>query len=332
MMAMMLRQPAPVKESPLNPGEVSVPAVGPGEILIRVRICGVCHTDVHIVEGDLPLRKSPIIPGHQVVGTVEQVGPGVDRFATGDRAGVAWLYAACGSCEQCRAGLENLCVQITFTGYDVHGGFAEYIVARADFAYRLPTAFDDLTAAPLLCAGIIGYRSLRLSEISPGGRLGLFGFGASAHLAIQVARHWGCEVFVFTRSDAHRALARELGAAWVGAAEDRPPAALDSAVVFAPSAQVVVAALGRLRRGGTVAINAVHLDRALSFDYERLYWERTVRSVSNSTRGDGEEFLALAAAIPIATRPVAYQLDDANQALQDLKEGKVTGAAVLTVP
>lgn len=329
MRAMTLSRPAPVDESPLSIHDVSLPAAGPGEILIRVRACGVCHTDLHIVEGDLPSQKTPLIPGHQVVGVVEQVGAGVSRFMLGDRAGVPWLFASCGVCAMCRAERENLCEQITFTGYHVDGGYADFMVAKADYAYRVPDQFDDLSAAPLLCAGIIGYRSLRLSEIRPGGRLGLFGFGASAHLAIQVARHWGCEIFVFTRGEEHRRLARALGAAWVGGVEDRVSAALDSAVVFAPSGQVVIAALGRLRRGGTLAINAIHLDRMPAFDYDLLYWERTMRSVSNSTRKDAEEFLSLAAAIPIRTHPVAYRLEQANEVLQALKRGRISGAAVL---
>ena len=331
MRAMILRRPAPSAAEPLALQDMPRPAAGPGEILLRVRACGVCHTDLHIVEGELPPQKTPLIPGHQVVGVVEEVGPGVTRFAPGNRAGVPWVYASCGSCEACRAERENLCEQITFTGYHVDGGYADYMVAKAAYVYRIPDRFDDLSAAPLLCAGIIGYRSLRLCEIRPGGRLGLFGFGASAHLAIQVARHWGCEVFVATRSEDHRRLARDLGAVWAGSADDRPPVPLDSAVVFAPSGRAAVAALGCLRRGGTLAINAIHLDRVPAFDYDLLYWERTIRSVSNSTRKDAEEFLALAAAIPIKTHPVAYRLEQANQVLADLKEGRISGAAVLTL-
>lgn len=331
MKAMMLNQPAPVAERPLVARDVSRPTPGPGEILIRVRACGVCHTDLHIVEGELPPRKLPVIPGHQVAGVVEQAGEGVTRFARGDRVGVPWLYAACGRCHHCRRGEENLCEEIMFTGYHVDGGYADYLVARAAFSYALPGAFGDAEAAPLLCAGIIGYRALRLSEIRPGGRLGLFGFGASAHLAMQLARHWGCEVYVFTRSAAHRRLAEELGAVWVGGSADRPPHALDSAVVFAPVGSALVEALRHLRRGGTVAINAVHLDGIPAFDYQLLYWERTMRSVSNSTRRDAEEFLALAAAIPVRVRAVAFPLQDANDALLALKRGEINGAAVLQI-
>lgn len=331
MRAMILRRPASPAAAPLTLQDMPRQNAGPGEILLRVRACGVCRTDLHIVEGELAAQKTPLIPGHQVVGVVEQVGPGVTRFALGNRAGVPWVYASCGSCEACRAERENLCERITFTGYHVDGGYADYIVAKAAYAHRIPDRFDDVSAAPLLCGGIIGYRSLRLCEIRPGERLGLFGFGASAHLAIQVARHWGCEVFVATRSEDHRALARDLGAAWTGSADDRLPAPLDSAVVFAPSGRVVIAALGALRRGGTLVINAIHLDRVPAFDYALLYWERTIRSVSNSTRKDAEEFLALAAAIPIKTHPVAYRLEQANQALADLKDGRISGAAVLTL-
>lgn len=331
MKAMLLPRPAPVESTPLILRDEPAPAAGAGEILLQVRTCGVCHTDLHIVEGDLPPARMPVIPGHQVAGVVVQVGAGVTTFAPGDRAGVPWVHASCGRCAACRREQENLCEAITFTGYHVNGGYADFMVARADFAFPLPAAFDDDAAAPLLCAGIIGYRALRLAEVSGGGRLGLFGFGASAHLAIQVARYWGCEVYVFTRSEAHRRLAAEFGAAWVGGSHDRPPHPLDSGVVFAPSGEVVVAALGHLRRGGTLAVNAIHLDRIPSFDYRFLYWERTVRSVSNSTRRDAREFLALAAAIPVRLRTAVFPLEEANEALLAVKRGEVAGAAVLRV-
>jgi propanol-preferring alcohol dehydrogenase len=242
---------------------------------------------------------------------------------------VAWLYAACGVCAACRRGEENLCEQITFTGYHVDGGYAQWMIARADFVYRLPEAFDDTTAAPLMCAGIIGYRALRVSGIRPGEHLGLFGFGSSAHLAIQVARYWGCPVYVFTRSAAHRQLAERLGAVWVGGSQDRPPHELDAAVVFAPVGQVAIDALRWVRRGGTVAINAVHLDQIPAFDYNLLYWERALRSVSNSTRQDGREFLALAAQIPVTVETELFGLAEANRALVALKRGQIVGAAVL---
>lgn len=329
--AMVLRQPGAAESRPLVLRDVQVPTTGPGEILIHVRACGVCHTDVHIVEGDLPPQKTPLIPGHQVIGVVEQIGEGVTRVARGARVGVPWLYASCGHCEHCRNDRENLCEEITFTGYHVDGGYAEFMVANADFAYAVPDRFDDLVAAPLLCAGLIGYRSLKLAEVRPGSRVGLFGFGASAHLAIQVARYWGCEVYVFSRSAAHRRLASDLGAAWVGESGDRPPRPLDSAVVFAPSGRVVVDALRHLARGATLAINAIHLDGIPEFDYQLLYWERTVRSVSNSTRRDAEEFLPLAAAIPVEIVTAAFPLEGANEALAALKRGEITGAAVLDI-
>ncbi len=331
MKALLLRDPAPLaaRPAPLEPADVPTPAPGEGQVRIRVRACGICRTDLHIVEGELRPPSLPLIPGHQVVGVVDGVGPRVTRLREGDRVGVAWLYEADGTCARCREGRENLCERARFTGYDVPGGYAEALVAPAEFVYRLPSRYSDLEAAPLLCAGIIGYRSLRLADVRPGERVGLFGFGASAHLAIQVARHWGCEVFVYTRGTAHRALARALGAAWAGGLEDAAPAQVDRGVVFAPSGAVVVGALRHLRRGGTLAVNAIHLDRIPEFPYALLYWERTVRSVANATRADAEEFLALAGEAPlrVATEPVSP--DGANAALGALKRGEIQGAAVL---
>jgi propanol-preferring alcohol dehydrogenase len=329
MNAMVLPRPQPVDAAPLQRREVPTPVPGAGEVLVRVIRCGVCHTDLHVVEGELPPAKLPLIPGHQVVGVVDRVGPAVTNLSSGARVGVAWVYAACGVCSACRRGEENLCQQITFTGYHVDGGYAQWMIARADFVYPLPEAFDDTAAAPLLCAGIIGYRALRISGIRPGERLGLFGFGASAHLALQVARHWECDVFVFTRSAAHRKLAEQLGAVWVGGSQDRPPQELDAAVVFAPVGRVVVDALRTVRRGGAVAINAVHLDQIPAFDYNLLYWERALRSVSNSTRQDGREFLALAARIPVRVETELFALTEANHVLAALKRGEIVGAAVL---
>lgn len=329
MRVMALSTPQPVEAGPLRDHDVPRPTPQDGEVLVRVRCCGVCHTDLHIVEGELAPATLPLVPGHQVVGQVEQLGSGVTRFQTGARVGVAWLYASCGVCDACRRGEENLCTQITFTGYHVDGGYAEFMVARADYVYALPEAFSDAQAAPLLCAGIIGYRSLRICGVRPGERLGLFGFGASAHLAIQIARYWGCEVYAFTRSAAHRRLAERLGAVWVGGSEDRTPNDLDAAVVFAPVGRVVIDALRRLRRGGTVAVNAVHLDQVPAFDYSLLYWERVLRSVSNSTRQDGLEFLRLAAEIRLHPEVQVFPLGEANRALQALKRGEITGAAVL---
>lgn len=332
MRAMVLRRPCAVEESPLEATEAPRPEPGPGEVLIRVRACGVCRTDLHTVEGDIHPPRLPVIPGHQVVGVVEAVGQGVTRFARGDRVGVPWLYSACGACAYCARGSENLCEAGRFTGFSVDGGYAEAMVARADFTYPLPAGVEDLEAAPLLCAGVIGYRALRLSEIPRGGRLGLYGFGNSAHIAIQVARHWGCEVFVMTRGDTHRALARELGAAWVGAAEEAPPAPLDSAVIFAPAGPLVLRALGALRKGGTVALAGIYMTPIPEIDYGALlYHEKTVRSVANSTRRDAEELLQLAAAIPIRTRVEPFPLAEANLALQRLKADRIRGAAVLRV-
>jgi propanol-preferring alcohol dehydrogenase len=289
----------------------------------------VCHTDLHLVEGEIVTPKLPVVPGHQVVGVVDALGEGVGRFGLGDRAGVPWLYSTCGQCEDCQRGLENLCVEARFTGQHVDGGFGEYLIVPATFAYPIPEGFPDEQAAPLLCAGIIGYRSLRLSEVQPGGRLGLYGFGASAHVTIQIARYWGCEVYVFTRSKAHQRLAEELGAVWVGQARDTPPAQLDSAITFAPAGWLVPEVLRVLRRGGTLAINAIHMSPIPEMAYDLLYGERTVRSVANSTRQDAEELLRLAAEIPLYTAVELYGLDQANEVLQRLKRREIQGAAVL---
>jgi len=332
MKTMMLREARPIEEHPLKEVEVPEPTPGPGEVRIRVRACGVCHTDLHTVEGELDLPRLPIIPGHQIVGVVDQLGAEVTRFRLGDRVGVAWLHSSCGQCDFCRRGLENLCDQARFTGLHADGGYAQYTVVPADFAYPIPSGFPDLQAAPLLCAGVIGYRSLRLSEIQPGERLGLYGFGASAHVTIQVARHWGCEVFVFTRSEEHKQHARELGAAWVGDARDEPPVLLDSAITFAPAGWIVLEALRVLRKGGTVAINAIHMSPIPEMKYGLIYGERTLRSVANMTRRDAEELLQLAAQIPIHTDVEVYPLAEANRVLQRLKDRLVRGAAVLEIP
>jgi propanol-preferring alcohol dehydrogenase len=316
---------------PLRRVERPDPAPGPGELLIRVAACAVCRTDLQLCQGDLAAKRLPIVPGHQLVGRVEAVGEGVHGWRTGDRAGVAWLGGADGTCGFCRAGRENLCADARFTGWDRDGGYATHAVARADFALPLPDGFADVDAAPLLCGGVIGYRSLRVSGIQPGGRLGLYGFGASATLAIQVARHWGCRVFVCTRSEAERARALALGAEWTGDYAQKPPEPLDAAVTFAPAGSVVVAALKALDRGGTVAINAIHLDRVPELDYGDLWWERSLRSVANFTRDDARAFLELAARIPIRTEYEVHPLDDANVALERLARGEVRGAAVLEV-
>jgi propanol-preferring alcohol dehydrogenase len=328
---MILREPRPVEEAPLARADLPVPAPLPGELRLRVRACGVCHTDLHLVEGEIATPNLPIVPGHQVVGEVNALGDGVNRFGLGDRAGVPWLYSTCGQCEYCQRGLENLCAEARFTGQHADGGFAEYMTVPAEYAYPIPAGFPDEQAAPLLCAGIIGYRSLRLSEIRPGERLGLYGFGASAHVTIQIARSWGCEVYVFTRGKAHQRHAEELGAVWVGQAQDTPPAKLDGAITFAPAGWLVPEVLRVLRRGGTLAINAIHMSPIPEMPYGLLYGDRTVRSVTNSTRRDAEELLQAAAEIPIRTTVELYRLDRANEVLQRLKRREIQGAAVLQI-
>ncbi|MCD6289907.1 MAG: zinc-dependent alcohol dehydrogenase family protein [Anaerolineae bacterium] len=332
MLAARLHQPQPIENRPLVLEEVPDPIPGPGQIRIRIRVCGLCHTDLHTIEGDLDLPRLPIIPGHQIVGTVDQIGPGVTRFKIGDRAGVPWLNSTCGECEYCRRGQENLCEQAKFTGLHVDGGYAQYTVVHEDFAYHLPDGYDDLQVAPLLCAGIIGYRALRLSEIQPGGRLGLYGFGASAHIVIQIAIHWGCEVYVFTRSEDHRQLARELGAVWTGRAEDNPPEQMDSSIIFAPAGPLVHEALRVLRKGGTLALAGIYMTPIPEMPYDLLYWERTVRSVANSTREDAMGLLKIAPEVPIRTEVEVYPLEQVNEALLRMKRSEIRGAAVLQIP
>jgi alcohol dehydrogenase, propanol-preferring len=329
MHAHVLDHPAPIDQQPLHWKEIPDPVLGPDEILLRISACAVCHTDLHIVEGEIHSPHLPAIPGHQVIGRVAAVGAGVEGWIPGDRAGIPWLYSACGECEYCKRGEENLCPQAEFTGLHRNGGFAEQILARADFAARIPDKFDDLHAAPLLCAGVIGYRSLRKTDLQPGETLGLFGFGASAHLAIQVARHWGCRVLVFTRSESHRRMAADLGADWTGGADDTPPVALDRAVIFAPAGELVPRALARLRPGGTLAINAIHMSNLPILPYSLLYGERTLRSVANATRADAREFLSLAGEMAIRVDAIPFPKDEANAALEQLKRGKIDGAAVL---
>jgi propanol-preferring alcohol dehydrogenase len=329
MRAMLLTRPGPIEGAPLQAADLPDPVPGPGEIALEVAACGVCRTDLQLVEGDLAARLLPVVPGHQIVGRVAAVGPGTVGWAVGDRAGVGWPAGWCGTCGWCRSGRENLCEQARFTGWDGNGGYAERVVARADCAVRLPERFGDLAAAPLLCGGVIGYRSLRVCGVRPGERLGLYGFGASALLAIQVAVHWGCEVFVATRSSTEQRRALEMGAVWAGSYDDPPPAPLDAAVTFAPVGEVVLAALRALDRGGVVAVNAIHLDRIPEFPYRLLWWERQIRSVANSTRRDAEEFITLAARIPVRTTTEPSPLEEANIALARLKRGEVAGAAVL---
>jgi propanol-preferring alcohol dehydrogenase len=331
MQAMMLLEPGPVEKEPLAVSELPDPEPGPGEIRIRVRACGICHTDLHTVEGELELPRLPIIPGHQIVGVVDGIGEGVTRFSVGDRAGMPWLAGACGECGFCKTGRENLCPDARFNGLHIDGGYAEYAITTADFAYPIPDGFEDTVAAPLLCAGIIGYRALRLSDVPEGGRLGLFGFGASAHVTIQVACHLGYEVYVFTRSEKHREHAKELGAVWAGASKDDPGAKLDSAINFTPAGQVALDALSHLERGGTVACAGIYQTPLPEMPYEMLYHERTIRSVANFTRRDAEELLEYAAKIPIKTEVQSFDLMDANAALLALKNSEIRGAGVLIV-
>lgn len=338
MIAMELADPGPVDTADrLVRVHRADPRPGPGEVLVDVAACAVCRTDLQIVEGDLPPRRPRIVPGHQVVGRVAALGPGVDPVAhpVGTRVGVAWTAGSCGTCRFCAGDRENLCPELAFTGWDRDGGFATAMLARADFTHALPEGFDDLAAAPLLCGGTIGYRSMRVAGIDPstaaGTRLGLYGFGASATIVIQLAVHAGCQVHVATRSPAEQERARALGATWAGGYDERPPVPLDAAITFAPSGDVVLAALSAVDRGGIVAINAIHLDRIPEFDYDRLWLERSLRSVANVTRRDVTEFLALAAAIPIRTHTEVAPLASANECLRRLRAGRVSGAVVLSM-
>jgi propanol-preferring alcohol dehydrogenase len=327
----VLRSPAPIESDPLVYTDVPKPAPTGTQVLVRVNACGICRTDLHVIEGELPRRKYPIIPGHQVVGVVEAVGDRTTQHEIGARVGIAWLHSTDGTCEYCRASKENLCNNPTFTGWTEDGGYAEYALGEESFVYPIPEGFDDLKAAPLLCAGIIGFRSLRLSGIGRGGRLGLYGFGAAAHVAIQVARHWGAEVFACTRDERHQKLALELGAVWAGGTVAEPPAKLDSAIVFAPAGEIVPAALKALKKGGVLTLGGIHMSTIPAFDYDLLYGERVVRSVANNTRQDGHDFLKVAAEIPIHTEIEVFPLDQANRALNSLKNDAIRGAAVLKI-
>jgi propanol-preferring alcohol dehydrogenase len=329
--ACVLQSPAQIATNPLVFADVPSPHPGNGEVLVRVSYCGVCRTDLHVIEGELAPRKSPVIPGHQVIGVIEKLGPGASRFSLGARVGIAWLHHTDGTCEFCRSGAENLCDHPTFTGYSVDGGYAEYAVASEDFIYAIPEQFPDEQAAPLLCAGIIGFRSLRLSGIKPGGRLGFYGFGAAAHVAIQVARHWNVDVYAATRDARHQNLALELGAKWTGGTFAEPPVKLDAAIIFAPAGEIVPAALKALRKGGTLVLGGIHMSPIPSFDYDLLYQERVIRSVANNTRQDGEDFLRVAAEIPIRMHTQLFPLREANRALNALKSDAIEGAAVLRV-
>jgi propanol-preferring alcohol dehydrogenase len=332
MRAWVVDQPGPIDGDPLELVERPVPAPGPGQVRVRVQVCGVCRTDLHLAEGDLPPKHPQVVPGHEVVGIVDSVGEGCDRFVAGDRIGVPWLAHTCGVCRFCTTARENLCVAPRFTGWDVDGGYAEYLVAEEAYAYPLPSEFDDDAAAPLLCAGIIGYRALRQSQCPPDGRLGIYGFGGSAHLTAQVAIAEGFRVHVLTRSPAARELAAELGAMSVGGASDAPPEPLDAAVLFAPVGTLVPTALEALDRGGTLAVAGIHLTDIPQLSYERhLFQERTLRSVTANTRDDGRVLLSTAARIHMQVSATSYPFDQANQALRDLAHDRFTGAAVLVM-
>jgi alcohol dehydrogenase, propanol-preferring len=331
MRAMLLDQPAPVEQSPLRLTDLPDPTSAPNEVRVRIRACGLCHTDLHTVEGDLTLPKLPLVPGHQIVGSIDAIGSAVRTLKPGDRVGIPWLYSTDGTCSYCLRHTENLCENARFTGYHGNGGYAEHCVVREDFAHPLPAAFSDENAAPLLCAGVIGYRSYRFSGAQPGQRLGLYGFGASAHLVLQLARYQKCEVYVFTRGRAHRDLAEKLGADWTGSAEDTPPRPLDASIIFAPAGSLVPLALKHLRKAGTLALAGITMSQIPPLEYELLYHERVLRSVANSTREDCRDFLRLAAEIPVKTEIRVYALADANQALQDLKHSQLTAAGVLHI-
>lgn len=331
MRALVLESARPVEQNPLVVKELPLPEPAPRQVRVRVSACGVCRTDLHIVEGELSLPRLPLVPGHQIVGVVEARGASADQFREGDRIGIPWLNHTCGRCRFCAREQENLCEQAQFTGYHADGGYAEYTVVDEEFAYPIPAAFSDTAAAPLLCAGIIGYRALRLSEVRPGERLGLYGFGGSAHIAIQVARHWGCEILVFTRNTHHQDLARRLGAAWTGQSEDDPPGQLDAAIIFAPVGILVPTALRHLRKGGVVALAGIYMSPIPSLEYATVYHEKTIRSVANSTRQDARELLQLAEDVPIQTETETFPLAAANQALLHLKQSEIRGAAVLKV-
>ena len=329
MRALVLERPGPIADDPLELIDRDDPEPAAGELILRVTACAVCRTDLQIVTGDLAPRRSPVVPGHQVVGVVTAVGQRVEGWALGERAGITWLAGFDGTCRFCRSGRENLCHSATFTGWDRDGGFATAVAVRANVAVRVPAALGDLAAAPFLCEGGIAYRALRLSGIEPGARLGLYGFGASARQAIQVARHWGCDVHVASRGRRDLERATELGASSVGGYDDAPPAPLDAAITFAPVGSVVISALRAIDRGGTVVVNAIHLDGIPAFSYDDLWWERSIRSVANVTRADATEFLGLAAAIGIVSDVESHPLAAGNEALRRLEAGEIAGAAVL---
>jgi len=332
MQAMVLNQIAPIDSTPLELVDLPDPLPSSEHVRIRVRYCAVCRTDLHVIEGDLPQQKLPIIPGHQVVGVVDKLGPNCTRLHIGQRVGIAWLRGACGLCGCCQSNRENLCESARFTGYHDHGGYAQYATVHEQFAYEIPDVFTDLHATPLLCAGIIGYRSLKRANPHPGCRLALYGFGSCAHIVLQIALHRGYQVFVVTRSRAHRQLAKEMGATWVGQSPDQMPQKAHSAIMFAPAGELIPPALEQLNKGGTLALAGIYMTPIPSLDYEKhLFYERNIHSTTCNTRQDGQELFAEAAQIPIQPHTTTYPLQDANRALIDLKHGCVNGTAVLAV-
>ncbi len=329
---MILEQEGNVQDNPLVLRNVPDPQPGPGQVRVKVHVCGVCRTDLHVVEGELPRSTRPIIPGHETIGVVDQIGPGVRSIKEGDRIGIAWLQQTCGQCQFCQTNRENLCIEATFSGYHIHGGYAEYALVSERFAYPIPSTLSDEEAAPLLCAGIIGYRALRRSEVKPGQRLGLYGFGAAAHIAIQIAQHWGCSVYVCSQRDQHRSLALQLGAIWAGKATDGPPDPLHAAIMFAPAGELVPLALRALEKGGTLALAGIHMSPIPTLDYTHdLFHERTIRSITANTKQDGLDLFQVATAIPVKTHIQSFSLANANAALQELKAGRIQGAGVLTL-
>lgn len=332
MQAMLLERIAAIDTAPLRLVDVAPPAPAAGQVRLKVRCCAICRTDLHVIEGDLPQQRLPIVPGHQVVGVVDALGPGAGRFTIGARVGIAWLRHTCGHCVYCEAAQENLCESAEFTGYHADGGYAQYAVVPEDFAYPIPAAFGDAEAAPLLCAGIIGYRALKRCRLPPGGKLALYGFGSSAHVVLQIALHRGCEVLVATRGPRHRELARQMGASWVGERPEEMPVKADSAIIFAPAGELVPPALAALRKGGTLALAGIYMTPIPQMDYQQtVFYERDIHSVTCNTRQDGCELLAEAAAAAIRPHTTLYPLAEANRALQDLKHDRISGTGVLMI-
>jgi propanol-preferring alcohol dehydrogenase len=331
MKAQVLSHPAPIETNPLAYTDLPTPEPADDEVLIKVNACGICRTDLHVIEGELPPRLPNVVPGHQVVGSIVERGKKASKYAMGTRVGIPWLHRTDGTCEYCLRGQENLCDHAQFTGYTVNGGYAEYVTAPEAFVYPIPDGFGDIAAAPLLCAGIIGFRCLRMANLQPGDTLAIYGFGAAGHVAIQVAHHWGMKVGVCTREERHRKLAGELGAEWVGGAYDSPPMLLNAAIIFAPAGELVPAALAALKKAGTLVLGGIHMSPIPSFGYELLYHERVIRSVANNTRQDGIDFLRVAAEIPIHTQTQIFPLQEANQALNALKHDAIQGAGVIRI-